>query len=255
MLLPINFLCSAMISLHLPDYNNILNQASKSNKILFTALVLAILSSVMVVYLLKEKYRKEKFLATYLAETRIARKLHDEIANELYGTMLLVNNTEVVSGSKKEQLLEQLDVIYKTTRDISRQNNEIDTGPHYVMQLRQMLKMYSTDSVKVLVKGVDDISWEKLKHIQKIITFRVLQEMMVNMKKHSQASLVLIDIKNEKGRLHIAYSDNGIGLSDSADAIKNYLLGIKYRLSGINGEIAIDKSKLKGFHISFSFTV
>lgn len=250
---PVVMACITLVTKQSGHYQHLLQQSRESNKILFTALILAILSSVILVYLLKEKYRKEKLLAAYITETRIARKLHDEIANELYGAMLLVNNNKIISGSSKEQLLGQLDNVYRNARDISRQNNEIDTSPHYPIQLRLMLKTYITDNVRIILKHLDDIDWDKLTEIQKITIFRVLQEMMVNMKKHSGATLVLIDFKGGDGITTISYADNGRGLDCKSDTHKNYILGIKNRLYSINGEITIDSWQQTGFHISFSF--
>ncbi|WP_116789201.1 sensor histidine kinase [Flavobacterium psychrotrophum] len=256
--LPINILCTATPFLfHQPTqqhrYQRLLDQSQDSNRILLTALIMAILFSAIVVYLLREQHKKEKLLAAYITEKRIARKLHDEIANELYGTILMVSNSTVIAGKGKEQLLEQLDSIYKSTRDISRQNIEIDTGLHYPVQLRLLLKMYSSETVRINVKGFDDIPWDKLSEIQKITTFRILQEMMVNMKKHSNATLVFIDLKNTPGIITISYSDNGIGIDCKSDIHINYIQGIKNRLATIDGDITIDKNRNKGFHISFSF--
>lgn len=256
--LPINILCTAALLLYDQPgqhhrYQRLLDQSQDSNRILLTALIMAILFSAIVVYLLREQHKKEKLLASYITEKRISRKLHDEIANELYGTILMVSNSTVISGKGKEQLLEQLDRIYKSTRDISRQNIEIDTNVHYPVQLRLMLKMYSSENVRVNIKGFDDMPWQSMPDIQKITIFRVLQEMMVNMKKHSGATLVFIDLKNTPGIITISYSDNGIGIDCKSDIHKNYIQGLQNRLTTIDADIVIDKNRPKGFHISFSF--
>lgn len=256
--LPINILCTAGLFMYNQPsqqhrYQRLLDQSQDSNRILLTALITAILFSVIVVYLLREQHKKEKLLATYVTEKRISKKLHDEIANELYGTILMVNNNTVITGRSKELLLEQLDKLYKSTRDISRQNIEIDTGEHYRVQLRLMLKMYSSESTRISIKSFDDMPWNKLADIQKITIFRILQEMMVNMKKHSNATLVFIDLKNTPGIITISYSDNGIGIDCKSDIHINYIQGIKNRLATIDGDITIDKNRNKGFHISFSF--
>lgn len=256
--LPINVLCTAGLFLYQQPsqqhrYQRLLDQSQDSNRILLTALIMAILFSAIVVYLLREQHKKEKLLASYITEKRIARKLHDEIANELYGTILMVTNNTVISGRAKEQLIEQLDSIYKSTRDISRQNIEIDTGIHFSVQLRLMLKMYSSENVRISLKGLDDMPWNSLRDIQKISIFRILQEMMVNMKKHSGATLVFIDLKNTPGIITISYSDNGVGIDCKSDIHRNYILGIQNRLTTISGDITIEKNRPKGFHISFSF--
>ncbi|MCD8529424.1 MAG: hypothetical protein LRY25_01160 [Flavobacterium sp.] len=54
----------------------------------------------------------------------------------------------------------------------------------------------------------------QLKEEIKITLYRVLQELMVNMKKHSECTLVAIAFKNNPTTLEITYSDNGKGIQN-----------------------------------------
>ena len=238
-----------------PQVHEMLEQSQSGNRVLVVALFLAIVTFMTILYLLKERYKKDRQLAEYGAEKRIARKLHDEIANEIYSTMLFIDKTDVIGGNKKEQVIEQLNSIYKSTRDISRENNEIDTGPHFPIQLKLMLKLYNTDKVNVLIKGLDRISWEMAEETKKIATFRILQELMVNMKKHSSAGVVMLTFEQENKTAKIIYSDNGKGIAGSSEEFEDAFKNIRARVADIDGILETDTEEGEGIHLHFTFTI
>jgi len=224
-----------------------------NNKILLLGLIASIFSSALLFYQLSQKHKKEKLLEAYAAETRISKKLHDEIANEIYGTLLFVANEDVLTGNKKDKLIAQLDNIYIITRNISRENNDIDAGQRYPVQLKLMLASYGNPGMNIIVKGVSKINWEKIELTKKIITYRVLQELMVNMQKHSQATVVLLDFSDENKKIKIVYSDNGIGLPPDKVIFKNGLANIENRLLSVNGSVIFDAAAGSGFHLTLTY--
>jgi len=230
-----------------------LEVSKDNNKILTLALMASVFSSVLLFYQLTQRHKKERLLDAYAAETRLSKKIHDEIANELYGTLHYIEHEDIVSGSKKEKLIEQLDNIYLMTRNISRENNDIDTGLRFPVQLKLMLATYSNNGVNVIVKGISKINWEKIESIKKIATYRVLQELMVNMDKHSKATVVLIDFSSEKNKVKIIYSDNGIGTDCPKINLKNGLQNVENRMVSIGGSISFDTKSEKGFHLTLTY--
>jgi signal transduction histidine kinase len=69
------------------------------------------------------------------------------------------------------------------------------------------------------------------------------------MKKHSQASIVVLVFQKEKRKLDISYSDNGIG-SDlkQGSGLKN----TENRIQAINGTITFETNPTKGFKVKIS---
>ena len=53
------------------------------------------LSAVFLYYYLKNRNKKEKAEAVYQSETRISKKLHDELANDVYQTMAFVETQDL----------------------------------------------------------------------------------------------------------------------------------------------------------------
>lgn len=241
---------------HPASVYKMLEQSQSGNRVLAATLFLATTVFITIVYLLRERYKKDKLLAEYRTEKRISRKLHDEIANEIYSTMLFIDSADVIAGTKKELVLQQLDAIYKATRDISRENNEIDTGPHFPIQLKLMLKLYSDTNVNVLIIGVDRVNWGETDSINKIATFRILQELMVNMKKHSSASVVVLTFEQQNNLIKITYSDNGKGITGNSFEGRNAFKNIKARVEDIGGVLETDvNGNDKGTHLYYTFTI
>lgn len=234
--------------------NEVLLEMSKDyNKVLLFGLIASISASFVLFYKLNQTHKKEKILEGYTAETRISQKVHDEIANEIYSTILFVAGEEVVSGPKKDKLISQLDDIYLRTRNISRESHDIDTGFRYPVQLKLMLGYYGSEKVNILIKGLERVEWEKITASKKIATYRVLQELMVNMAKHSQATVVLVDFKEEKKKILITYSDNGLGTGGGKIIFKNGLQNVENRMVSIDGSIIFDFSAGRGLHATITF--
>jgi signal transduction histidine kinase len=161
----------------------------------------------------KNKNQRERLQATYTTETRIAKKLHDELANDVFYAMTFADTQDLQNPQKKETLLNNLDLIYTRTRNISKENSPIDTGENYEYQLKQMLNSYKTNTTEVIIKNGKPIDWLAITPEKKIAIQRVLQEFMVNMKKYSHASFVVIGFDLAQNIIKISYSDNGVGLS------------------------------------------
>nr|WP_315150759.1 ATP-binding protein [uncultured Flavobacterium sp.] len=221
------------------------------NLILSFLIIIGILSTIFLYYFLKALNKKEKIQTAYDTETRISKKLHDELANDVYHTMAFAETQDLSSDQNKEILLHNLDTIYARTRNISKENSAIDTGLHFVASLKEMLSSFNTETVNILITGMDSINWNALESNKKIIVFRVLQELLVNMKKHSQSSLVVITFKINENKLQIDYSDNGLGAAFDKLNSKNGLQNVENRILAIAGTITFDTKPNKGFKASF----
>ena len=195
-----------------------------------------------------KKINKKKIKETaYLTETRISKKLHDELANDVHNTIAFAETQDLENPINKEALLENLDTIYLRTRNISGENKDIDTGKNYLEKLKAMIASYGSNEINVIlnIASFDD---KKVSKEIKITIYRVLQELMVNMKKHSYCSIVSIGFKSNKKSIEINYSDNGVGCSNLLN-LKNGLQNVETRIFSINGTINFDTEPEKGFKV------
>lgn len=204
-----------------------------------------ILGSTMVIhYFLRQRHKREKIKGIHATEARISKKIHDELANDVYNVMTELENP---TSPNKEATLSRLESIYFRTRNISKENTPVNTGPGFQEDLQYMLSQSVPAHVKLYLLGFNDISWAKISHESKIVIHRVLQELMVNMKKHSEASIVSLNFKETSSRLKIIYNDNGNGLT-SAELKKGAgLKNVENRIESIGGCFNFQPEKTTGF--------
>ena len=227
-------------------------QKAENQKILFLSgfIILCI-----VLFFVKKnhqnKTRAVKLKTAYDTETRIAKDIHDELANDVFNTITFTQTQPLEVQKTKETLLQKLDHIYSRVRGISRENNDIDTGPNYADNLKEMLSTYNSDSTNVIITNIEKVNWDAIEDLKKIAIQRVLQELMINMKKHSHAQLVVLKFENTQNTLLINYKDNGKGCEKSK-IIKNGLQNMENRILAIKGTITFETEPNKGFKVNIT---
>jgi signal transduction histidine kinase len=208
-----------------------------------------IIGLLVFVYYRKQKHQREKREEVYKTETRIAKKIHDEVANNVINIMNKVQYTK----ETKDGLLDDLEKVYLLTRNISHQNNTIETGDKFENSLKALLTSYNNEKTTIILKNITKIGLEFIPKDKQVEIYRILQELMVNMQKHSKASLVAISFKNVGREYFINYSDNGVGLEFDNFTLKNGLKNVDTRIKSINGSITFDTSLNNGFKVFISF--
>jgi signal transduction histidine kinase len=230
-----------------------LERQKNRNIVSYIIIAFSLLLILALYFYLTSKGKKEKIEATYKSETRISKKLHDELANDIYQTMAFAENKNLSVVENKEQLLKNLDTIYSRTRNISKDNSITITNENYVFALKEMLSGFNTPNINLLINGLNDIPWNEIERNKKITIYRVLQELLVNMKKHSKATLVGITFKLKDKNILVNYTDNGQGADLKKIHFKSGLHNIETRIRYIKGEIDIDSASDKGFKVFIKF--
>lgn len=221
----------------------------------YIIIILSLILTLVIYYYLTSKGKKEKIEATYKSETRISKKLHDELANDIYHTMAFAETKNLSIIENKEQLVQNLSTIYSRTRDISKANNPVITNENYVFHLKEMISGFSNSNIHLILNGLDTISWHEIDKNKKSTVYRVLQELLVNMKKHSNATVLGINFKQSEKAVIINYTDNGKGIDLNKLAFKNGLNNVESRVIKIKGRINIESAPGKGFKVIFQFPV
>ncbi|PXY44307.1 tetratricopeptide repeat-containing sensor histidine kinase [Flavobacterium hydrophilum] len=203
----------------------------------------------LIAYLIKRhqnKTRLVEFKTAYATETRIAKDIHDELANDVFHAITYTQTQPLTSENSKETLLQKLNHIYSRVRGISRENSNVDTGSNYSVNLKEMLSTYNSSITNVIITNIEKVNWDSIEYEKKVTIYRVLQELMVNMKKHSEARLVVIKFDSKLNSVIIDYTDNGKGC-DKSKIIKNGLQNMENRILATKGTITFDTQPDKGF--------
>ncbi len=191
---------------------------------------------------LAQQNKMVQFQASYETETRISKRLHDELGNDIFQVMLQYQN-----DPHDPQIKEKLNTSYLKARDISRENNEFETDETFSEELNNMLHNYTQNGIQLMARGLDRIDWDHISKPIKITVYRVLQELMTNMQKHSKAKLVVLIFSNIDNILRIKYSDNGVGVTKEHLQSKNGLRNTEKRIQAIQGTLIFESEKDKGF--------
>ena len=216
--------------------------------IIFVFLVILI---VILIRYYKNKNKAIEFKTSYMTEARIAKKIHDELANDVYNVIAFAESQPLSKENTRENLLQKLDDIYSRVRGISRENNKIETGADFTYSIKEMLSTYKTNERNIIVTNLESINWETINDTKKITISRILQELMVNMRKHSNATIVGIKFENNEKSIAINYTDNGKGF-EKATIAKNGLQNMEQRIQAVKGTITFDTAPDKGFKANLS---
>ncbi|UZJ63307.1 hypothetical protein OKW96_12355 [Sphingobacterium sp. KU25419] len=181
-------------------------------------------------------------------QLNISRKIHDVVANGLYRVMTEIENRENID---LDGIIDRLEVMYEKSRDISYETEVTKSEQQdYHSQIAELLKSFVTENRKVIIAGNDAEQWACIHADTKEQIHHVLQELMVNMRKHSQATNVVIRFDWDVDLLRIYYSDNGIGISDS-QVKGNGLTSTGNRIFNLNGKITFVTQAEEGLKLKF----
>jgi len=178
-------------------------------------------------------------------QLKTSQKVHDVVANGLYRIMTTIEYKEELD---KNELLDNIEELYEKSRDISYEGQESHPVSDYQQSINELVKGFASETTKVVIVGNESGCWETMHPTAKNNLHQVLQELMVNMRKHSQASLVVVKFERGPDGLHIVYSDNGIGMPASSH-FGNGLKNTENRIFQLNGRISFGQHQPTGLTI------
>ncbi|MAU72026.1 MAG: hypothetical protein CML04_08005 [Pseudozobellia sp.] len=229
-------------------------EASRQRAYKLMYLIAALLLMVILVFLyfsfvqrtknLRQAHKLSRLEAIYETESELSRKIHDEHGARLNQTMIMVQN-----DASKSHVLDSLELLYNHSRDLAREINDVDTGPNYWNGLLGMLTFRTPKSVKLFLSGGKDVSWSSMGNTSKTVLFKILQELMINLGKHSNATILAITFQTIDKTLKINYEDDGVGASKEELESKNGLRNTEKRILAIQGNITFDSKKNHGFRV------
>ncbi|WP_370583354.1 tetratricopeptide repeat protein [Pedobacter sp. ASV28] len=227
----------------------------KQNSILKLYIVLAILTTFLVFGFMYYKRRKkrlqqEKILEIKNTELKYSRKVHDVVANGLYTIMLKLDHQEAL---KDDPIVDEIEELYEKSRDISYELPKLNAVP-FNEKLTELIYSFRSENIKIKLSGNTANLWKNVNTTAKHEIEHVLQELMVNMKKHSGATQVQILFQQSNQDILIHYIDNGTGLPKNT-SFKNGLTNTGNRIKNISGNIIFDTQNESGLEIHISFPI
>ncbi|MBO9728294.1 MAG: tetratricopeptide repeat protein [Chitinophaga sp.] len=182
-------------------------------------------------------------------QLKTSQKVHDVVANGLYRIMADLEHKPVVN---KEELIDKIDILYERSRDISYEKPNATATP-FLTKIENLLTSFGSERTKVMIVGNDTIPWSRINPQVQHEVEHILQELMINMKKHSQANSVMVKFGYQNNQVQILYTDNGIGFPPQVK-YGNGLQNTGNRIKRINGQYRFEHPD-KGSKIIISFPI
>jgi len=206
----------------------------------------------------REEIRKLYSHAQSLLEeerTRIAREVHDELGQNLTGLKIdLLNVHDDLSPDQqlvKTQLREMANLIDKTIETVQRITSELRPQILDIFGINEAIEWQAKEFEKRT--GVHCKLSIKNKYIDlnkdfATTFYRIFQEALTNVVRHSEATKIKVNLYNEDDKLVLKVEDNGTGITEEqiSDPQSFGLIGIRERAIHWGGEVKINGKQGKG---------
>jgi two-component system sensor histidine kinase UhpB len=185
--------------------------------------------------------------ATEDERRRLARELHDEIAQLLTVIQLSLHNTGV--DSPDMQRANQL--LVKTQQEIHRIIHDLRPALLDDLGLATAMKSYADDHLRRQGLSVNlEIDDQLPSHPEiETVIFRIYQELVTNILRHAHAEHVSVELYQTDGTLVLAVEDDGDGFDPEAKSEGAGITGMRERAALVNGVITFDSEAGEGTHV------
>lgn len=186
--------------------------------------------------------------------SRLARDLHDGLGGLLSGVKFSLTNVKdnlVVTPENKAAFDRSLDMLDDSIKELRRVAHNMMPEMLVKFGLDEALKEYCSTinaTGQVAVKYQSFGMEKRLDQSKEIIVYRVVQELLNNILKHSEASEAFIQLTRDGERLNIIVEDNGKGFDADAIGMSKGAgwTNIRSRVEYLKGQLDINSVPGKG---------
>lgn len=169
--------------------------------------------------------------------SRIAKELHDGIVQDLTALKMQLVNSESVSEAKN-----RLDVITKEVREISYQMMPITLRDLGLVKAIHELLERSFVNFKISYQFQHFEESERFSEKIETSLYRICQELINNVLKHSEASHVSLILRKSESHLILIFEDNGRGFDTNSIKKGIGINSLESRISFLKGSLEFDSS-------------
>ncbi len=195
---------------------------------------------------------------------RVARDIHDGPAQSIANVIISAEVCEKLLEEDLEKAKEELKILKEKVRAVLKELRRIifDLRPMalddlgLIPVLKRYIKKFETESgikTQLTVLGEE----KRLPSPLEVSLFRIIQEALSNIEKHSRASYCQIKLEIKPNRVNAVVKDNGIGFNVEkklADVYRDRerrfgLLGMNERAELVGGTVSIRSKEGKGTRV------
>ena len=208
---------------------------------------------------IKQKEITEAVITAQEAErSGIGRELHDNVNQILGATRLYIDMARKDEKSRDKFLSSSSDYIHTAIEEIRKLSKSLITPMIREMGLIDAIQILVNDLMQVhpieisLIKK--NFSEESLNENFKLNLFRIVQEQINNIVKHSKATVVEIIFKQTINEIFISIADNGIGFDTTKSKKGIGISNINSRVELYKGKFKLQSNPGKGCTLSLNFS-
>lgn len=234
--------------------NQLADANNRRSKLLQYILLLLLAASVIIGWLLFNRFRIKRKLEQLVLRNRIARDLHDDIGSAL-SSIDISSRIALVKKDDTTVITEQLARIGQHARKTMDSMSDIvwsidpknDNIESMLMRMREfaaeMCEPLHIGLQFIVADGSDSISLDtdKRKNI-----FLVYKEAINNAIKYSGCTSLSVELSKNENNLAIKIADNGKGFDEQTIKKGNGLANMRARAGQINGKLDIRSKKEEG---------
>lgn len=205
-------------------------------------------------------HEQVQLTATIEERQRLARDLHDAVSQTLFSASVLAETLPRIAQRNPERALQQLPEVSRLTRGALAEMRSLllELRPaalvnskmsHLIQQLSNAIQVKKRIVVQLSVE--DNGSLPTDVHIS---LYRIIQESLNNIVKHSRASEVSINLHHDEQQLLLEVHDNGTGFDLQRPRAGLGLGMMRERAEGIGAELRLHSVPGKGTTITVVWT-
>ena len=227
-----------------------------------SAVVFMMVNALLKEYKSRQKLREYAMLAedraTLAERNRIAREIHDSVGHTLTAQNIQLDSAIAFWQLQPDEaysfLLEAKDLATLTLEEIRSSVATLRDDPIKEKSLKTAIDVLVKEfSQRTNIYPQCDISLTYLPTEEiKITLYRILQEALTNIAKHSEAKTVRINLKSYFQHLHLLIEDNGNGFDPQQNTTGFGLQGMRERVAALEGKLQISSSFNRGCSISIN---
>jgi PAS domain S-box-containing protein len=206
---------------------------------------------------LSSNFSGKLLLAQETERRRIARELHDDIGQRIALLAIELEKLREQGGAQGQiatKLLGDSKAIGASLRDLS--HNLHSTGVEVLplgTALRAICKDFNSSHCELHVTFSDEQVPHELSHDVKLCFYRITQECLQNVTKHSAATAVFIHLATIGERLRLTVIDNGVGFDvNKGSTFGLGLRSMRERLRLLGGDFRVESQPGAGTKLEAS---
>lgn len=208
----------------------------------------------------ESRINSQRLIATATIQTQeqerkeIGAELHENINQVLASAKLCINLAMNGAGKRRDLLEKSGEYISRAIDEIGNLTQTLVPSALFDIGLKEALEEMITKictrnnlQIKLTTKNV---AFEKLSNSEKLTIYRIVQEQLNNILKHSQADKAAIELRTCGNNFYLTIKDNGVGFNPANNYHGQGFENIITRLQMHEGKLDITTAPQQGYTLN-----